>query len=81
MYIVSTVHGLQGMIITIYLTKGRFFIESIPNGYMVMILQYVIRKYFLYKQNLTMRQAYQEMKKGANACKAIYGGKIERKAN
>ena len=38
-----------------------------------MILQYLIRKYHLYRKTLSIKQAYTQMQKGAQKCKEIYG--------
>ena len=46
--------------------QGAVFYELFPNYYKLLILQYIIRKYSLYKNNLSMFQAYTQMTKGAN---------------
>lgn len=53
--------------------QGAIFYRIYPKLYNLFIIQYIIRKYNLYKENLSILQAYKEMKKGAKKCKEIYG--------
>lgn len=52
--------------------QGAIFYRISPQLYKLLIFQYVIRKYFLYKENLNMKQAYKAMNEGAKECKKIY---------
>ena len=42
-----------------------------PKIYKILIIQYIIRKHKLYKENLNILNAYKEMKKGAKSLKVI----------
>ena len=42
-----------------------------PKTYKILIIQYIIRKHKLYKENLGIITAYKEMKKGAKSLKDI----------
>lgn len=53
--------------------QGAIFYRISPKRYKLLIFQYLIRKYFLYRKNLNLRQAYKQMLAGANECKEIYG--------
>lgn len=53
--------------------QGAIFYRIYPKLYNLFIIQYIIRKYNLYKENLSILQAYKEMKKGAKKSKEIYG--------
>ena len=48
--------------------QGAIFYRIYKNKCKIMILQYLIRKYYLYKKNINIRQAYKAMCKGALAC-------------
>lgn len=61
--------------------QGAIFYRIYPKLYKLLIAQYIIRKYHLYKENLTIKQAYEEMKKGVKKCKEIYGEKHGNKIN
>lgn len=52
--------------------QGAIFYRISPKQYNLLILQYIIRKRFLYKENLSMKQAYKSMNEGAKQCKKIY---------
>ena len=53
--------------------QGAIFYRVYKNKYKIMIWQYLIRKYHLYRKNFNVRQAYKVMHKGAIRCKEIYG--------
>ena len=57
--------------------QGAIFYKIAPKMYKVLILQYVIRKYSLYKKKVTIKEAYIEMKKGANFAKRLYNANID----
>lgn len=59
--------------------QGAIFYRISPKFYKIFILQYVIRKYKLYKKNLGILEAYKQMKSGAMECHKIYGGKNDPK--
>ena len=51
--------------------QGAIFYRIAPKTYKLLILQYVIRKYNLYKENINIVQAYKQMELGAKKCKEI----------
>ena len=51
--------------------QGAIFYKLFPKFYKIIIIQYLIRKYNLYKKNLTIVEGYNIMIEGANACKSI----------
>ena len=53
--------------------QGAIFYRIYKKYYKIMILQYLIRKYHLYRKTLSIKQAYAQMQKGAQKCKEIYG--------
>lgn len=53
--------------------QGAIFYRIYKKYYKIMILQYLIRKYHLYRKTLSIKQAYTQMQKGAQKCKEIYG--------
>ena len=55
--------------------QGAICYKIAPKIYKLLIIQYIIRKYFLYRKNVKMKQAYKQMILGAKKCKEIYGGK------
>ena len=55
--------------------QGAIFYKIAPKIYKLLIIQYIIRKYFLYRKNVKMKQAYKQMILGAKKCKEIYGDK------
>lgn len=52
--------------------QGAIFYRICPKWHKALILQYIVRKYNLYKKNLNIIQAYKQMKNGAQKCRAIY---------
>lgn len=52
--------------------QGIIFYRIFPKYYKLIILQYVLRKYNLYKNNLNIFKAYKEMKKGVEIYKKNY---------
>lgn len=57
--------------------QGAIFYRLSPRWYRLLNLQYVIRKYFQYKENVNVYKAYKQMCLGAQKCKEMY----ERKNN
>lgn len=55
--------------------QGAIFYRNYNNFYKIYILQYIFRKYKLYKNNVTLINAYKQMKAGALECKKLYEGK------
>lgn len=55
--------------------QGAIFYKIAPKIYKLLIIQYIIRKYFLYRKNVNVKQAYRQMISGAKKCKEIYGEK------
>ena len=55
--------------------QGAIFYKIAPKIYKLLIIQYIIRKYFLYRKNANVKQAYKQMLAGAKKCKEIYGDK------
>ena len=55
--------------------QGAIFYKLEPKMYKLLIFQYIIRKYFLYRKNMNVKQAYKQMIAGAKKCKEIYGDK------
>lgn len=55
--------------------QGAICYKIAPKIYKLLIIQYIIRKYFLYRKNVKMKQAYKQMILGAKKCKEIYGDK------
>ena len=53
--------------------QGAIFYKMEPKIYRLLIIQYIIRKYFLYRENVNVKQAYKQMLAGAKKCKEIYG--------
>lgn len=53
--------------------QGAIFYKIVPKVYKLFIFQYIIRKYFLYRKEVNILQAYKQMKAGAKKCKEIYG--------
>ena len=53
--------------------QGAIFYRVYNDKYKIMIWQYLVRKYCLYRKNLNVRQAYRAMCKGALHCKEKYG--------
>lgn len=53
--------------------QGAIFYRIYHKWYKILIIQYLIRKYFLYRKNVSIKKAYKEMCAGANKCKEIYG--------
>lgn len=51
--------------------QGAIFYRIEPKLYKFLIIQYVIRKHRLYKDNLSIWKAYKNMKNGARKCKEI----------
>lgn len=51
--------------------QGAIFYKIAPKWYYILILQYVVRKYSLYKNNLNIIQAYKQLALGAKKCKKI----------
>lgn len=49
--------------------QGAIFYRIEPKLYKLLIIQYVIRKHSLYKNNLSIWNAYKQMKNGAKKCK------------
>ena len=52
--------------------QGAIFYRIYRKYYKIMIWQYLIRKIFLYRKNITPKQAYISMCEGAKRCKEIY---------
>lgn len=52
--------------------QGAIFYRISPKMYKILILQYIVRKYLLYKENVSILKAYKQMKLGAQKCKEIY---------
>lgn len=52
--------------------QGAIFYKLSPRWYRLLNLQYVIRKYFQYKENVNVYKAYKQMCLGAQKCKQIY---------
>ncbi len=57
--------------------QGAIFYRIAPKMYKLLILQFAIRKYFLYKDNISIIEAYKQMVLGAKKCKEMYGEKNE----
>lgn len=55
--------------------QGAIFYRIEPKWYRLLIIQYAIRKYRLYKKNVGILEAYQQLIAGAKACKKIQNGK------
>ena len=55
--------------------QGAIFYKIAPKIYKLLVIQYIIRKYFLYRKNVKLKQAYKQMISGAKKCKEIYGDK------
>lgn len=53
--------------------QGAVFYRIYKKYYKFMILQYIVRKYHLYRGKITIKQAYAYMCEGAQKCKEIYG--------
>ncbi len=53
--------------------QGAIFYRIYHKWYKLLIIQYLVRKYFLYRKNVSIKKAYKEMCVGANKCKEIYG--------
>ena len=53
--------------------QGAIFYRIYHKWYKILIIQYLIRKYFLYRKNVSIKKAYKEMCAGANKCKEMYG--------
>ena len=51
--------------------QGAIFYKLSPKMYKLLILQYVIRKYFQYRRNVKFWNAYKQMVWGANDCKNL----------
>ena len=49
-----------------FMIQGRVFKEMSPKYYKILIIQFIIRKYFLYCKNITIRKAIKAMFDGAN---------------
>ena len=45
--------------------QGAIFYKLEPKIYKLLIIQYIIRKYFLYRKNMNAKQAYKQMIEGA----------------
>ena len=45
--------------------QGAIFCRIYKKYYKILVLQYVIRKYFLYRKNITLKEAYKQMCLGA----------------
>ncbi len=52
--------------------QGAIFYKINPKWYKFFNLQYVIRKYFQYRKNVNIHNAYKQMCLGAQKCKEIY---------
>lgn len=52
--------------------QGAIFYRLSPKWYRLLNLQYVIRKYFQYKENVNFYKAYKQMWLGAQKCRRIY---------
>ena len=52
--------------------QGAIFYRLSSKMYKALILQYVIRKYFQYKENVSIYKAYKQMCLGAKECEEIY---------
>lgn len=52
--------------------QGAIFYKIAPKWYNILIIQYMIRKYPLYKKNVKIKNAYKQMRLGAQKCKKIY---------
>ena len=57
--------------------QGAIFYRIARKMYKLLILQFAIRKYFLYKDNISIIEAYKQMVLGAKKCKEMYGEKNE----
>ena len=57
--------------------QGAIFYRIAPKMYKLLILQFAIRKYFLYKDSISIIEAYKQMVLGAKKCKEMYGEKNE----
>lgn len=55
-------------------SQGAIFYRIAPKWYKILVYQYLIRKYNLYKENFNMMKAYKYMINGVNDCKEIYDG-------
>ena len=55
--------------------QGAIFFKIAPKIYKLLILQYIVRKYFQYRRNVKIIDAYKQMIAGAKKCKEIYGDK------
>lgn len=53
--------------------QGAIFYRIYHKWYKILIIQYLVRKYFLYKKNVSIKKAYKEMCAGAKKCKEMYG--------
>lgn len=52
--------------------QGAIFYRIAPKIYKILIFQYIIRKYSLYRKNVSIQSAYRNMMAGAKRCKEIY---------
>lgn len=55
--------------------QGAIFYRIEPKLHRLLCIQYIIRKYRLYKKNVSILEAYQQLIAGAKACKKIQNGK------
>lgn len=53
--------------------QGAIFYRIYHKWYKILIIQYLVRKYFLYRKNVSIKKAYKEMCAGAKKCKEMYG--------
>lgn len=53
--------------------QGAIFYRIYHKLYKILIIQYLVRKYFLYRKNVSIKKAYKEMCAGAKKCKEMYG--------
>lgn len=51
--------------------QGAIFYKIYPKIYIIMVFQYIIRKYFLYKNNVSIITAYKALMSGARKCKEM----------
>ena len=51
--------------------QGAIFYKLAPKMYMILILQYLVRKYFQYRKNVKFIDAYKQMILGAKDCKRM----------
>lgn len=52
--------------------QGAIFYKISPKWYKLLNLQYIIRKYFQYRNNVSLCNAYKQMSLGAEKCKKMY---------